>query len=501
MSLSTTSLQKSYGASRALNGVSISAVSGRVHGLVGANGAGKSTLVKVLSGAIRPDGGSVTIGDWTGSALTPRLAQHLGVATIYQDPGLAPTLGIAENILLGREHARFGTILATGSQMSDVKDCLDHVGLKKPLRTPAGALSPADQQLLEIAKAVYRRAGTVIMDEPTAALGDADRHRLFEVVQRMRSAGVAIIYVSHHLQEVIDLCDDVTVMRGGEVVLHTSTTGTVVDDLVTAMIGHSIPPRQVEARALGEVALSCRGVTQAAGLQDITFEVREGEVLGISGLVGSGRSRLARVIFGIEPFEAGTMTLYGRPYRPRSPRQAVGRGVGLVPEDRKRDALLMFLSAGKNITLPKIPVRHLGWIRLRAETRIARKWITELGIHPPNPRTQPIAMSGGNQQKLVIARWIQAGSRLLILDEPGQGVDVGARDQILTAVRAAARAGTAVILISQEVEELQQIADRVLVMRKGRIVGEVAQEEISEETVIPLAMGSMQQTSGKGDQG
>ncbi|MCF8525988.1 MAG: sugar ABC transporter ATP-binding protein [Candidatus Nanopelagicales bacterium] len=498
MSLSTASLRKSYGASRALNGVSFSAASGRAHGLVGANGAGKSTLVKILSGAIRPDSGSLTVGDWTGSALTPRLAQHLGIATIYQDPGLAPTLGIAENILLGRERHRFGALLATGSQMSDVKDCLDHVGLTRPLRTPAGALTPADQQLLEIAKAVYRRASTVIMDEPTAALGDADRQRLFEVVRRMRSSGVSIIYVSHHLQEVIDLCDDVTVMRGGEVVLQASTHDTCVDDLVTAMIGHTIPPRKAEAQPLGEVALSCRGLSQAAGLHDVSFDVREGEVLGISGLVGSGRSRLARAIFGIEPIDAGTMTLYGRPYQPRSPREAVKRRVGLVPEDRKRDALLMFLSAGKNITLPRIPVRHLGWIRLRSEAGIAKKWIAQLGIHPPNPRTPPAAMSGGNQQKVVIARWIQAGSRLLILDEPGQGVDVGARDQILTAIRAAARGGAAVILISQEVEELQQIADRVLVMRKGRIVGEITRDDISEETVIPLAMGSMEHAPGKG---
>jgi ABC-type sugar transport system ATPase subunit len=497
VTLSTSSLTKSYGANKALNGVSLTAGPGQVHGLVGANGAGKSTLVKILSGAVRPDSGTVTVGEWTGSALSPRLAQNLGVATIYQDPGLAPTLGIVENILLGRERSAFGAFLSTGSQMAEVRACLADVGLTKPVRTVAGNLSPAEQQLLEIAKAIFRRAGTVIMDEPTAALGEADRQRLFGVVRRMRSRGVAVIYVSHHLQEVLDLCDVVTVMRGGKVVLHAPAGDLCVDDLVTAMIGHTLAPQRAQPRAATDVAFTCEGVGQREGLKGISFELRGGEILGISGLVGSGRSRLARVIFGIEPFDTGRMTAFGRDYKPRNPRDAVKRRLGLVPEDRKRDALLMYLSAAKNITLPKLPSR-LGWIGLRTEARIADTWIARLGIHPPSSRTPPAAMSGGNQQKLVIARWINAGSRILIFDEPGQGVDVGARDQILAAIQDAARSGTAVILISQEVEELQQIADRVLVMRAGEIVGELSRDEISEATLIPLAMGSGSQSVTKG---
>lgn len=490
MSLSTTGLRKSYGANNALRGVNFAVSGGQVHGLVGANGAGKSTLVKSLSGAIRPDHGSISIDTWSGSALNPRLAQQLGIASIYQDPGLAPTLGLVENILLGHERSRFGLFLATSAQRAQVAACLDEVGLHRPLKTPAGALSPADQQLLQIAKALFRRASIVIMDEPSASLGETERQQLFKVVRGLRSAGVAVIYVSHHLQEVLDLCDVVTVMRSGQIVLHEQTSKLTVHDLVTSMIGHELTFQASQERPLGQVALELHDVSQKPGLNAISFQVREGEVLGITGLVGSGRSRLARVLFGVEPFHSGRIEVFGKPYRPRTPAQAISRGVGLVPEDRKRDALLMYLSAAKNITLPKLPNRFLGWLNLHRENLIAQDWIRKLQVYPPSTRTLPINLSGGNQQKLIIARWINAGSRILILDEPGQGVDVGARDQILQAVRDIAKSGTAIVFISQEVEELQQIADRVLVMRKGRIAGELSRDQVSESSVIPLAMGA-----------
>jgi ABC-type sugar transport system ATPase subunit len=490
MSLSTTGLRKSYGANNALRGVSFSVSAGQVHGLVGANGAGKSTLVKSLSGAIRPDSGTITVDSWTGSTLNPRLAQHLGIASIYQDPGLAPTLGLVENILLGHERSRLGFVLATSAQRAEVAACLDEVGLQRPLNTPAGALSPADQQLLQIAKALFRRASTVIMDEPSASLGEAERQQLFKVVRGLRSTGVAVIYVSHHLHEVLELCDEVTVMRSGQIVLQEEASKLTVHELVTSMIGHEIISQTPKERPLGQVALQVHDVSQKSGLHSISFQVRQGEVLGITGLVGSGRSRLARVLFGIEPFHSGRMEVFGKPYQPRTPAQAIKRGIGLVPEDRKRDALLMYLSAAKNVTLPKLPTRLFGWLNLRREHSIAQEWIRKLEVSPPSARAFPINLSGGNQQKLIIARWINAGSRVLILDEPGQGVDVGARDQILQAVRNIAQSGTAVIIISQEVEELQQIADRVLVMRKGRIVGELSRDQVSESTVIPLAMGA-----------
>ncbi len=495
MVLKATGLTKSYGANQALRGVDIQVAPGQIHGLVGANGAGKSTLVKVLSGAIDPDSGSITLGTWSGSSLTPRSAHQLGLACIYQDPGLAPHLDLVANVLLGQEATRFGSLLATARQRSAVTEILRTVGLSKPSETLAGALSPAEQQLLEIAKALFRDSRVLIMDEPTAALGEKERRQLFEVVRGLKDRGAAIIYISHHMDEVLDLCDVVTVMRGGQTVLHQSADKLDVDTMVTAMIGHEIAARTTEPRELGAPALQLRGVGQAAGLSDITLDLSSGEVLGVTGLVGSGRSRLARVLFGIESFERGDIQVFGTTYKPRHPSDAIKRGIGLVPEDRKKDALLMGLSAAKNITLARLTRSVLGLLNLRRERETAARWVDHLAVVPPSTRIAPNALSGGNQQKLVIARWMHAGSRILILDEPSQGVDVGARDQILGAVRNLADDGGAILVISQDIEELQQIADRVLVMRGGRIVGELDRQHITEADIIPLAMGANVQSS------
>lgn len=490
MTFEAAGLSKRFGGNVALASVDFAVEPGRVHGLVGANGAGKSTLVKILSGSVRPDEGSISIGSWTGRHLTPRLAQDLGVATIHQDPALAPTLGLVENILLGHESTRARVFLDTGRQRRDALECLDRVGLAKPARMKAFALTPADQTLLEIAKALFRQAKTVIMDEPTASLGAADRQRLFTVVRNLRDSGVGIVYISHHLDEILNLTDVVTVLRDGQTVRVQETAESTEHQLIDAMIGHELTPLESRVKGLGPIALKVQGISQAHGLRDISFTLSEGEVLGVTGLVGSGRSRLARVLFGLEPTASGQMELFGEPYSPKSPAAAIRRGVGLVPEDRKRDALLMHLSAAKNISIPRLPVRFRGWLRLRREAEIARNWISRLDVHPPSAAARPVHLSGGNQQKLVIARWINAGSRVVILDEPGQGVDVGAREHILRVVRDLADRGAAILLISQELEELREIADRVLVMRNGRIAGELAGHQVCDAAVIPLAMGS-----------
>ncbi len=490
MTLIAEGLRKTYGANVAVDGVDLTIASGQVHGLVGANGAGKSTLVKMLSGAIKPDAGFMSLGNWSGDALTPRLAQTLGVATIHQDPALAPSLGLFENLVLGHESA-FGRIfLNPSAQRAKAQECLDRVGLSKPLNTKAGALSPADQQMLEIAKALMRDSQVVIMDEPTAALGEAERHRLFDVVHGLRSSGVGVVYISHHLDEVLDLCDLVTVMRDGRVVSQQPAVDLTEERLVDDMIGRHLTPLNSSDREFGSVALSVRGMSQVAGLQDISFDLRQGEVLGVAGLVGSGRSRLARVLFGMEGFDSGEILLFGNPYKPKSPSDAIRRGIGLIPEDRKRDALLMYMSAAKNITIVRLPTSLRAFMNLRREQRIARDWVKKLNVNPPSTRTVPAHLSGGNQQKLVIARWINQDARLVIFDEPGQGVDVGAREQILEIIHGLAQSGVAVLLISQEIEELRQIADRVLVMRKGRVAGELPREDIRDEAVIPLAMGT-----------
>lgn len=482
-------LVKRFGVTTALDHAAFAVGAGEVVGLVGANGAGKSSLVKVLSGALTPDAGEIAVGGRTLRALTPRLAQRLGIATIYQDPSLVPTLGLAENIVLGREPSRAHVALARRREREAARRCLERVGLADERGLTAGDLAPAGQQLLEIAKALHRESRLVIMDEPTAALGEAESARLFEVIGSLTEAGVAVVYISHRLDEVLELSDRVVVMRDGRDVLDARAEGLDEDALVRHMIGHDVARLEVAARARGAVALRVRGLGQGQRIRDVSFEVHEGEVLGITGLVGSGRSRLARIVFGAERADRGEMTLFGAAYDPHGPRDAIRRGVGFVPEDRKRDALLMELAAAKNITLAR-PTTHGGLVRLGEERRAAMRWIDRLEVTPRSSAALPRQLSGGNQQKLVIARWLHAGARLVILDEPGQGVDIGAKEQILRAVRELAEQGRAVIVVSQELEELQQVADRVLVMRRGAIAGELRAAELTEERVVSLAMGA-----------
>lgn len=482
-------LVKRFGATVALDHANFAVRAGEVVGLVGANGAGKSSLVKVLSGALVPDEGQVTIGGRTFRGAPPRVMQRLGIATIYQDPSLVPTLGLAENIVLGREPSRAHLALSRRRARDAARRCLERVGLSDRRGLTAGDLTPAGQQMLEIAKALHRESRVVFMDEPTAALGEVESRRLFEVIASLTDAGVAVVYISHRLDEVLDLSDRVVVMRDGREVFDAPAAGLDEHALVRQMIGHDVTRLEVDVRARGAVALSVRGLGQGQRVRDVTFDVHEGEVLGITGLVGSGRSRLARMIFGAERADRGEMTLFGEPFRPHGPRDAIARGVGYAPEDRKRDALLMELSAAKNVTLAR-PVSRSGFVRMAAERRAAQRWIERLEVKPRSTAALPRQLSGGNQQKLVIGRWLHADSRLMILDEPGQGVDVGAKEQILRIVRELAEQGRAIIVVSQELEELQQVADRVLVMRRGAIAGELAAGELTEERVVSLAMGA-----------
>ncbi len=493
--LSATGVVKRFGATVALDGADFEVGKGEIVGLVGANGAGKSTLIKILSGALQPDEGEIRIGDEVRHGLTPRIAQRLGVATIYQEPSLVPTLGLAENIVLGREPTHGHALLARRRERLSARECLERVGLTDRIGMTAGDLSPAGQQMLEIAKALHRDSRVVLMDEPTAALGETESLRLFEVIHSLTEAGVAVIYISHRLDEVLDLSNRVFVMRDGKTVFAGQAEGQSETTLVRHMIGHDVTKIEAQARTRGEVVLSVRGLGQGTRIHDIDFEIHRGEVLGITGLVGSGRSRLGRLIFGAERADRGEMQLLGKPYSPHSPHAAIRRGVGFVPEDRKRDALLLDLGAAKNVTLAKA-VSRFGLLRPRVERRTAMKWIERLAVKPRSAVALPRFLSGGNQQKLVIARWLHTDAQLLILDEPGQGVDIDARAQILIALRELAAKGRAVIVISQELDELEEVADRVLVMRRGAIAGELSVDELDEEKVLSLAMV----TGEKGEQ-
>lgn len=486
--MEVTDAHRAFGNTRALDGASLSVLPGEVHGLVGANGAGKSTLVKAISGALNLDSGLIRIDEFESETVTPREAQANGLATIYQDPSLVPTLGSTENIVLGRESSRVG-FLNKGIDRDAVTESLRRVGLKRDRNVDAAHMTPADQQLLEIAKALYRKASVVLMDEPTASLGAKERERLFNVIESLKFDGVGIVYISHNLSEVLDVCDRVTVMRDGKTVTTTASSELDEDKLVRQMIGRVLEQVERIAPTPGEIALSVRNLAQGTRLTDITFDVRQGEVLGITGLVGSGRSRLARVLFGVEPFDEGSISLSGGDYCPNTPHAAISAGVGLVPQDRKRDGLHLHMSSADNVVMTKFPTTA-GMVRRKSETAQALHWIDYLDIKTPSPAAEPASLSGGNQQKIAIARWLNADAKVLIFDEPGQAVDVGAKAEIFRAIRDIAAQGCAVIVISEEIEELVQVVDRTLVMRAGRISGELPYDEIDEEKVVALAMGA-----------
>jgi ABC-type sugar transport system ATPase subunit len=426
--------------------------------------------------------------------------QQLGLATIYQEGSLAPNLTIVENIVLGREKVIAGIFLPRDHQRNDVEDVLQRVGLDVSPLTPVSSLSPASRQLVEIAKALYRGARVIIMDEPTAVLGVKESSRLVELVRTLSSNGVTIVYISHHLQETLEISDRVTVMRDGHAVLTSPADTQTPDSLVQAMIGRKINQVKPIASEAGELVFSARSLGQGRRFSDINIDLRAGEVVGITGLVGSGRSRLARVIFGAEKPDVGAMSFRGRPYSPSSPAEAIELGVGFVSEDRKAESLLQQMSIAHNLTMTRMPTtRFGGFIHFSREQKTVSWWIKRLKIRPALPKLTVGSLSGGNQQKVAIARSMHTRARLMIFDEPGQGVDMGAKEEILQTIRELAENGCAVLVVSSDLEELIQVANRVLVMRLGRIAGELSREEVSEKSVLRLAMGTSQSTNSSSE--
>ncbi len=489
---------KTYGQTQALRGASIQVRAGEVHGLVGANGAGKSTLVKAISGALKLDSGSIRLGDFSGPSITTREAHEQGLAAIYQEPSLVPTLGLAENVMLGREAPLGGVLLSRPRERRLVAASLATVGLKDRPYLTAGELAPAEQQLLEVAGALNRNARVILMDEPTAAMGNMERDRLFEVIATLRAQGVGILYISHKLHEVLSICDRITVMRDGQDISTDAADALDEDQVVRLMIGRQLKKAQRKAREFGEVALKVSGLSQNQRLRDISFELRAGEILGITGLVGSGRSRLGRTLFGAEQFDTGQIELFGQPYKPKDPHAAIAAGVGLVPQDRRSEALLMSMTISDNITLASMPTLSHLMVSFSAQRAAARRWVEFLKIKTSSVSSRPTELSGGNQQKVSMARWLHTKARVVVFDEPGQAVDVGAKGDIFAAIRQLADEGSGVIVISDEIEELVQMVDRLLVMQAGRIVGEIAAKDITEELVLELEMKSTTVSTKRG---
>ncbi len=489
---------KSYGGVRALRGVDFDLRAGEVHALLGENGAGKSTLIKVVTGAHEPDGGTVAIGGQAVTGLTPASARRLGVACIYQQPALFPDLTVAENIALRLDPSSPLRWLDWSGRRTRARRLLDQVGAALSPEAEIRQLSMPEQQLVEIACAIGAGARIVVMDEPTASLTQKEQHLLFAVVRDLRAKGVGIIYISHRLEEIFGLADRVTVLRDGQSVGSVPVGDIDEARLIRLMVGREVtqiyPPAE---SAPGEVVLSLRGLGSSAtptGVRDITFDVRAGEVFGLAGLVGAGRTDLARILFGLVPADAGEIRLGGRPVTLRSPQDAIAHGIACVPEDRRRHGVVLEMPVALNVSMAVHRRIFPGsWLRFGAERRLALDFIRDLAVKCPGPEAPAGSLSGGNQQKVSLARWLATQPKVLILDEPTQGVDVGAKSEIHKIVRRLAKAGLAVILISSDLPEVLGMSDRIGVMCAGRLAA-ILPGKSDAAVVMAAALGQ----AGKG---
>ena len=496
--LSMSGITKSFPGVRALDGVDLDVQAGEVHCLLGQNGAGKSTLIKILAGAHQPDTGTVR---WRGDPVTlrsPIAAMRLGIATIYQELDLVEHLSVAENVHLGHEPTAAGFVVRRRAARAATAELLARLGHPEidPAR-PVGRLSAAQQQIVSMARALSHDVRLIVMDEPSAALDPEEVDNLFRIVASLTADGVAVVYISHRLEEIRRIGDRVTVLKDGRAVargLPAKTTPT--RDLVALMTGRTVEyvfPERPAASPAAEPppVLEVRGLTRAGEFAPLDLEVRAGEIVGLAGLVGSGRSEILETVYGARRPTAGEVLVDGRPVRPGSVRAAVRAGLGLAPEERKAQALLMLESVTRNVSVSSLSrFARAGWIDRNAERRAARAAVRELSLRPDDPSVPVRTLSGGNQQKAVLARWLLRGCKVLLLDEPTRGVDVGARAELYAVVRRLADEGLAVLLVSSEVPEVLGLADRVLVLREGHVVHTAPATDLDEHRVLDLVMNA-----------
>jgi rhamnose transport system ATP-binding protein len=485
-------ISKRFGATQALADVSLRLDEGEIHALVGENGAGKSTLVKILAGVHAPDHGQIRLGNTRVELHGPAHARQLGIAVIHQEPWLFPDLSVAENVFLGHQPARrLGGIDWPGLRRQ-TRGLFEALDVAIPTDSPVRGLSMADQQLVEIARALSVDARVLVMDEPTASLSLHEVERLFSIVRRLRDQGVAVLFVSHRLEEVFELCERATVLRDGRHVVTAATPDLTPADLIRHMVGRNVDLFPKVQTPTGEVMLQVRGLTRAGEFRDVNLDVRAGEIVGLAGLVGAGRTEVARVLFGINPPEAGEVRLAGQPVRFESPSAALGAGVAYVPEDRHQDGLVLDFSIAANVSLPILPRLFPRWlVRRSTERRLADAYADQLRVRMTDVEQAVSALSGGNQQKVVIAKWLAAGPRVLILDEPTRGIDVGAKVEVHRIISELAAAGLAIVLISSDLPEVLAMADRVVVMHEGRVTAELSREQANEERVMFAATGQV----------
>ena len=483
-------IRKSFPGVQALRGVDLDVHAGEVLALLGENGAGKSTLIKVLGGAHRADAGVLEVDGAEVSFGSPQEARAAGIAVIHQEFNLVPGLTAAENIFLGQEATRAGFV-ARGEERRRAADLFHRLGVAIDLDVPCSQLTTAQQQLVEIARALARDTRIVVMDEPTAALTAGEVSRLFEIIRDLRSRGIAIIYVSHRLDEIFALADRVVVLRDGRNVGTRPLEGLGRNELIEMMVGRELADEYPRRTATpGPVRLVVSGLCRGKAVRDVSFTVRAGEILAIAGLVGAGRTETLRLIFGADKRHAGELVLDGRRLDIRSPRDAIAAGIGLLTEDRKLQGLVLGQSVRDNFALPNLgPLSQFGFVDGRREREAFSRHVDQLRIKVPHQEERARNLSGGNQQKVVLAKWLERDCEVLFFDEPTRGIDVGARHEIYLLMNELSARGKAIVMVSSELPEVLGLADRILVMHEGRITGEIAcGPTVTQEEVMRLAM-------------
>jgi ribose transport system ATP-binding protein len=485
-------ISKQYPGVRALDDVSLTVWPGEVHALLGENGAGKSTLMKILAGAQPKDSGEILLQGRPVQIDSPQKAMDLGISIIYQEFNLVPYLSVGENIFLGREpRAALPGFVDFKTLYRQAQEVIDRLGVRIDARTPINQLSIAQQQMVEIARATSRQARIIVMDEPSATLTEHELQSLFALIRQLKAEGVSIVYISHRLEEVFEVCDRATIMRDGHGIATEDVVNLTREQIIRLMVGRELKEAIPKVAApQGPPALTIRHLERAGVLHDISFEVRQGEILGVAGLVGAGRTEMARAIFGADPITSGSIELFGKPVQIRSPQEAIRQGIGLVTEDRKQQGLVLGMAVRENNTLAHLDaLSTLGFIRRGEERQVAEKYRTDLAIKTPSIEQTVQNLSGGNQQKVVLAKWLFTGSKVLLFDEPTRGIDVGAKSEIYKLMNELAAEGVAIVMISSELPEILGMSDRILVMHEGRITGELARAEATQEKIMHLATG------------
>jgi rhamnose transport system ATP-binding protein len=484
-------IAKQFGSVYALKSVELTLHPGEVHALLGENGAGKSTLVKMLAGIHRPDAGTFKVSGQEVALYTPTQSRELGIAVVHQEPMLFPDLDIAENVFMGRHpRDRFGRI-NWKLMYREVDELLASLDVPINSHTPVQGLSVAEKQLVEIAKALSLEARVLVLDEPTATLSGHEVDELFAIVKRLRERGVAILFVSHRLEEVFAIADKVTIFRDGTYIVTKPISEINTDEIIKYMVGRELSNLFPKGDAtIGDVVLDVQHLTRPGVFRDVSFQLHRGEILGFAGLIGAGRTEIARVLFGVDQAESGEIVLNGKSVHIHSPRSAMKHGIAYVPEDRHQHGLVLDFSITTNITLSILQqVSRLGMVNTRREQTIARDYSQQLNVRSAGVQQLVKALSGGNQQKVVLSKWLATHPTVLILDEPTRGIDVGAKAEVHHIISDLAAEGLAIILISSELPEVLAMADRVMVMHEGRVTGTFARSEATQENVMFAATG------------